>query len=116
MNDKIIKIYEQKLIYFNYSKNTINNYLSHIKPFVSSFGDKQIIHISSQDFQFYLNNYKFTSISQQNQIINAIKFLYEKVLEKKYDKVDFQRPRREKKLPRIIDNQHILNQLSKIRT
>jgi len=34
LNEKIIRICEQKLIYLNYSKNTIDNYISHIKKFL----------------------------------------------------------------------------------
>ena len=51
LNEKIIKICEQKFIYLNYSKRTSDNYLSHIKRFISSIGDKQIIHLNSKDFQ-----------------------------------------------------------------
>jgi site-specific recombinase XerD len=113
-NQKIIKICEEKFIYLNYSPRTRDNYLSHIKPFLESLNNKQIIHCNSSDFQSYLDNYKFTSISQQNQVINAIRFLYKEILNKKYDKVSFKRPRSEKKLPKVIDGEYIKNQLSKI--
>jgi site-specific recombinase XerD len=113
-NQKIIKICEEKFIYLNYSPRTRDNYLSHIKPFLESLNTKQIIHCNSTDFQSYLDNYKFTSISQQNQVINAIRFLYKEILNKKYDKVSFKRPRSEKKLPKVIDGEYIKNQLSKI--
>ncbi len=113
-NQKIIKICEQKFIYLNYSTRTKDNYLSHIKRFLESLSDKQIIHCNSSDFQSYLDNYKFTSVSQQNQVINAIRFLYKEVLGKKYDKVSFKRPKSEKKLPRVIDGEFIKAQLSKI--
>jgi hypothetical protein len=68
LNEKIIKICEQKLINLKYSKNTIKTYLNNIKVFIDSANtnNKQII-------------------SQQNQIINSIKFLYREVLNKKYD-------------------------------
>jgi len=113
-NQKIIKICEEKFIYLNYSSRTRDNYLSHIKPFLESLGDKQIIHCNSSDFQSYLDNYTFTSISQQNQVINAIRFLYKEVLNKKYEKVSFKRPKSEKKLPRVIDGEFIKTQLTKI--
>jgi integrase/recombinase XerD len=113
-NQKIIKICEEKFIYLNYSTRTKQNYLSHIKPFLDSLRDKQIIHCNSFDFQNYLNSYHFTSVSQQNQIINAIRFLYKEVLGKKYDKVSFKRPKSEKKLPKVIDGDFIKNQLLKI--
>jgi site-specific recombinase XerD len=114
LNQKIIKICEEKFIYLNYSPRTRDNYLSHIRPFLESLGDKQIIHCNSQDFQSYLNSYKFTSVSQQNQVINAIRFLYKFGLNKKYDKVSFKRPKSEKKLPKVIDGEFIKSQLSKI--
>ena len=108
-----LKICEQKLNYLNYSKNTINNYLSHIKVFIEK-QSKSTLHLNSKDFQDYLDNYNFTSISQQNQIINSIRFLYKFGLDKKYNKVSFKRPRTEKKLPQVIDSSFIINQLSKI--
>ena len=114
MNSKIIKICEQKFIYLNYSDRTKDIYIHYIKQFINFIGDKQIIHCNSSDFQNYLVNYNFTSISQQNQIINAIRFLYKYGLDKKYDKVSFQRPRKEKTLPKIIDKEHILKSLEKI--
>jgi site-specific recombinase XerD len=114
-NQKIIKICEEKFIYLNYSTRTRDNYMSHIKSFLGSLGDKQIIHCNSNDFQLYLDAYKFTSVSQQNQIINSIRFFYKEVLGKKYDKVSFKRPRTEKKLPKVIDGEYIKSQISKIK-
>jgi site-specific recombinase XerD len=113
-NQKIIKICEQKFIYLNYSPRTRNNYLSHIKRFLENLGNKQIIHCNSSDFQTYLDRYDFTSVSQKNQVINAIRFLYKEVLGKKYDKVSFKRPRSEKKLPKVIDSELIKSKLLKI--
>jgi integrase/recombinase XerD len=113
-NQKIIKICEEKFIYLNYSPRTRNNYITHIKSFLESLGGKQIIHCNSSDFKSYLDTYSFTSVSQQNQVINAIRFLYKEVLGKKYDKVSFKRPKAEKKLPRVIDGDFIKQQLSLI--
>lgn len=114
LNEKIIKICEQKFIYLNYSPQTKQNYMYHIIAFVKSVGDRQIIHLNSKDFQNYLDNYKFSSVSQQNQVINSIRFLYKYGLDKKYDKVSFKRPRSEKKLPQIIDKSFLLGQIEKI--
>ena len=111
--EKILSDYNTKLKYLNYSGRTIDIYTHYSTKFLEKV-DKYPQHIVSSDFENYLLNYKFTSISQQNQIINSIKFLYEKVLNKKYNKVDFQRPRKEKTLPRIIDKYYLLNQISKI--
>jgi site-specific recombinase XerD len=116
MNEKglsTLKICEQKLNYLNYSKRTQDNYLSHISKFLK-FQEKSTLHLNAQDFQSYLDNYQFKSVSQQNQVINSIRFLYKEVLGKKYDKVSFKRPKSEKKLPRVIDGEFIKLQLSKI--
>ena len=107
------KICEQKLKYLNYSDRTSECYLFYIKQFL----DKTEIsptRLGSQDFQSYLDNCQFTSVSQQNQVTNAIRFFYKFGLNKKYDKVSFKRPKSEKKLPQVIDHNHIITQLAKI--
>jgi integrase/recombinase XerD len=108
-----LKICEQKLKYLNYSELTTKLYLSYIDKFLKS-QNKSPLHLNSKDFQSYLDDYKFTSISQQNQVINAIRFLYKFGLDKKYDKVSFIRPKRQKNLPRVIDGDKIRTQLFKI--
>lgn len=113
MNEKgksTLKFCKEKLNYLNYSENTIKCYLHYIDEFLKS-QDKSVTHLSSSDFQSYLNNYNFSSVSKQNQVINAIRFLYKFGLNKKYDKVYFSRPKKEKKLPRVIDGQLIKSRL-----
>lgn len=114
MYDQVLKICIQKLKYFNYSTRTIEIYVHYIKKFLEKI-NKYPQHLVSRDFQSYLDNYKFSSISQQNQIINAVKFLYEKVLNKKYDKVKFERPRKERRLPQIIDKNYLVTKISAIK-
>jgi integrase/recombinase XerD len=113
-NQKIIKICKEKFIYLNYSPKTSDNYLVHINKFIEGLGNKQINHINSEDFQNFINNYNFTSISHQNQVISSIKFLYNRVLNRTYNKVSFERPRSEKKLPKVIDSETIINKINKI--
>lgn len=110
---RITEIVNQKLVYFNYSPRTIKVYTNYIDKFINVI-NKPYDKLTSSDFQSYLDNYHFTSVSQQNQIINSIKFLYEKVLDKKYAKIDFTRPCSEKRLPQIIDKDFLLNKISKI--
>jgi site-specific recombinase XerD len=97
------EIAKQKMQYFNYSEHTINIYAHYIKQFIEAI-DVPPSRIDANKFTDYLLAYKFTSNSQQNQVINSLKFLYTKVLNRKYGKVDFKRPRKEKKLPRVIDS------------
>ena len=107
------KICEQKLKYLNYSDRTTECYLAYIKLFLDNT-EIQPTRLGSSDFQSYLDNYNFTSISQQNQVINAIRFLYKEGLNKKYNKVSFKRPRTEKKLPKVIDGGFIKEKISQI--
>jgi len=97
------EIAKQKMQYFNYSKRTIEVYCHYIDKFLKHYSDISPTKLTSSNFQKYLDDFKFTSTSQQNQVINAIKFLYEKTLERKYSKICFERPRKEKHLPQIID-------------
>jgi integrase/recombinase XerD len=116
MNEKglpTLNICKQKLNFLNYSDRTTDCYLSYISKFIKA-QTKSCVHLNSNDFQSYIDNYKFTSVSQQNQIINAIRFLYKFGLNKKYDKVSFIRPKSEKKLPQVIDNDFIIDKLKDI--
>jgi len=117
MNEKgksTLKICEQKLKVLNYSNRTVEIYIHYINKFLKT-NTKSTLHLNSNDFQKYIDNYDFSSISQQNQIISSIKFLYIKVLNKKYTKVNFSRPRGEKHLPKIIDSENLLSSISKIK-
>lgn len=109
----LYKITSQKLYQKRYAKNTIDIYLHYIAEFEESV-NKHFSRLNSSDFQNYINYYKFSSASQQNQVISALKFAWERGLCKKYLKIDFVRPRKEKKLPRIIEKEFLLDKLSKI--
>ena len=81
---KLMEIYNSKLKLLNYSSRTVEIYSHYAYKFLSTI-NKRPQYITSDDFNSYISNYKYTSISQQNQIINAVKFLYDKVLERKYN-------------------------------
>ena len=68
------EICKQKLKYLNYSKSTIKSYLFYINQFLKSL-ELPPSRLTAKDFQGYLDNYYFTSISQQNQIINSWSFI-----------------------------------------
>ena len=108
-----LKKCEQKLNYLNYSFNTKKVYLNYIKEFLVN-NNKSCMHLNSIDFKNYIESYKFTSVSQQNQVINAIMFLYKKVLNRKFDKVKFDRQRKEKSLPGVIDKTLITNSINRV--
>lgn len=106
LHSKISKICEQKFDYLNYSNQTKQVYMYYINQFLSNY-KTDISKVNSIEFQKYLDNYKFTSVSQQNQVINAIRFLYKYGLNKKYDKVSFERPRKEYRLPEPLSQEEV---------
>jgi len=90
------------LSFKNYSQNTIKIYLHYVEIFLLYF-NKDIYHISQKEAITYLLNKEYMSPSQQNQIISSIKSLYKYVLNNKLKSFKIERPRKERKLPRIID-------------
>ena len=85
----------------NYSENTTKTYIHYTCKFLNNF-DEDPYHISAKKAERFLLNNKYTSVSQQNQFISAVKMFFQLIQDKKL-KVKVVRPRKEKKLPRIID-------------
>lgn len=109
----LYEICEQKLYYFKYAKNTVKTYLYYIDEFERKV-NKHYSRLTAKDIQSYLDSYTFTSTSMQNQVISSIKFAWQKGLGKKYLKIDFKRPRKEKKLPKVINKDYLIEKISSI--
>lgn len=97
----------------NYSEQTIKTYTSYCSKFLSNY-NVDIYHIPVKDVKAYLEEYKYTSVSQQNQIINSIKFLYKNIVGSELKTLKIIRPKKEKKLPRVIDKDFLLQKISEI--
>jgi site-specific recombinase XerD len=106
--------FENVLRFKNYSENSIRTYVSYAHSFLNDFG-VDIYHITQNNAVNYLINKKYNSISQQNQIISTVKLLYKYVVDVKMNNFNIERPRKEKKLPKVIDKTHLLNCISKIK-
>jgi site-specific recombinase XerD len=95
----------EQLIIQKYSPNTRKNYLSSFTEFLTYFRDREPDTLTEQEFRKYiLLKIENDSISEstQNNIINALKFYYEKVkLRPKFFLYDI-RPRSTKKLPGFL--------------
>lgn len=107
------QIAKDKLKYLNYAPSTVGSYSFYIKQFVDSLGIPPS-KIKTEHFQNYLDSFSFSSVSQQNQVISALKFFAEKILEVKYKIPKLDRPRREKHLPQVIDQETIKAKLAQI--
>ena len=112
---KILKIFEEKLRYKDYSEKSIKLYISYLKSFLEIENIKDPYQIRTGQIINFLEKKQFTSISQQNQYIGCLKLFSKYILAKKDIHLSkIERPRNEKKLPKIIDGEFIKSQLSKI--
>jgi integrase/recombinase XerD len=113
---KILKIFEEKLRYRNYSLKTINVYKSYLNTFLKINNIKDPYQVTTNQIVKFLESYTFTSTSQQNQYIGCLKLFAKYILNKKDIHLSkIERPKNEKKLPKVVDGDFIKNQLNKIK-
>jgi site-specific recombinase XerD len=112
---KILKIFEEKLRYKNYSERSIKLYTSYLNNFLCQTDIKDPYQVRTHQIVGFLEKYPYSSISQQNQYIGALKLYGKFILNKKEIHLSkIERPKSEKKLPKVIDGEFIKLQLSKI--
>lgn len=112
---KILKIFEDKLRYKNYSENTIRLYSRYLKFFFEKESINDPYTVTTNQIKSFLENQRYSSISQQNQYIGCLKLFAKNILNKKKIHLSkIERPKSEKKLPRVINNVEIKESLSKI--
>ena len=111
---RIVEIYIKNLTNKNYSKRTIETYVCYLEKALIDL-NKNPYHISTKDIEEYLLNKDFTSISQQNQIIGSLKLFAKYILGKKdIHLIKIERPRKEKKLPKVIDAEFLAERIKAI--
>ena len=94
-----------------YSENTYRTYVSLFNQFLHFIAPLSADAASEEDirkFQDYLVKKRKVSASTQNQAINAIKFYYEKLMGESRKNYYIERPRKEKKLPVVLDEKEVL--------
>jgi len=105
------KGYLEQLEVKRYSNSTIRSYCAYIKDFIHYFEGRSPELIQKEEINSYIRNlvaqYEI-SASQQNQRINAIKFLYEKVLQKPGNYYMGERPLKSKPLPKVLSKQEVI--------
>lgn len=113
---KILKIFEQKLRYKNYSDKSISLYVSYLNSFLKENNIKDPYQVTTTKIVAYLQDKKFTSSSQQNQYIGSLKLFARYILNKKEIHLSkIERPKSEKKIPKVIDSKFIIENLNKIK-
>jgi len=100
----------EKLKEMRYSNSTLKTYTNLFEEFINYYFRLEINSISEKqiiEFLRYLVNDRMVSISYQNQAINAIKFYYEKVLGGQRKFYFINRPRKEHKLPEVLNTEEM---------
>ncbi|PIE77455.1 MAG: integrase, partial [Candidatus Delongbacteria bacterium] len=108
--EEVFEKYRNLLLQKRYSKNTIKVYCAYFSDFYQYFSNLNIDYVTIEDINKYilgLIKEKSISISQQNQRINAIKFYYEKVLNRGRQYYNLYRPKKEQKLPKVLSKAEI---------
>ncbi len=112
---KILKIFEEKLRYKNYSEKSVKLYVSYLHLFLKEGNIKDPYQVTTSKIIQFLENKNYSSTSQQNQYIGCLKLFAKYILNKKDVHISkIERPKSEKKLPQVIDGEFIKDQLSKI--
>jgi integrase/recombinase XerD len=108
------KEYIQLLETRRYSFNTAKTYTSLFANFIKHNQGKSLIEINELDIKDYIHGIvkQGKSASYQNQVINAIKFYYEQVLDMPQRFYEIDRPRKACKLPLVLSEEEITRLLS----
>ena len=105
--------YNRLLRLKNYSLSTINTYTRHFKKFIEYFKGEEISELSKDqvmDFLF-VEIQKDFSAAYQNQLVNSIKFYYEKVLGRQKEFYNLPRAKKPRKLPTVLSEEEIITLL-----
>lgn len=113
MIEKNFNDYRDKLLLRQYSKSTIDMYCHYFKKFLNSFSD--IDNLTESQICEYVLKQECKSESQQNIIINVIKFYYEKVRYRKRKFYRIERPKQSQKLPVVCSHEELLSVIESIK-
>jgi site-specific recombinase XerD len=94
----------------NYSEPTIKTYRQYFQRFLNFYPNtklEDITHEQIRKYLLYLVEEKNYSTSAQNQAINAIKFYFHEVAIREIDDYYLPRPKKEKSLPQILNEQEV---------
>ena len=110
--------YIKKLNELRYSKNTIKTYKALFEEFINYYHLSDIQLIDEKmiiAFIQYLVIERKISLSYQNQSINAIKFYYERVLGGNRKIYLVERPKRDKVLPVVLNEEEIVSTIRQVK-
>ena len=103
--------FEEKLKAMRYSESTVRNYCSAIREYIHFFAGRQVETLNQNDiekFLLYITEERHVSLSYHKISLSAIKFFYEKILEKPEVIYKVSRPRGEKTLPEVLSEEEVI--------
>ena len=105
-----LKAYIEQLRLKNYSENTVKNYVNWFQYFLDKFPDRKPSTITKNEIMDLLvtfRNSKSWSATSQNQLINAIKFFYEQLLNRPREVYELPRAKKPERLPSVFSVEEI---------
>lgn len=111
MQQAALNAYVSLLRLRNYSGSTITNYSSWFTVFLKHFQNRKPSELTKAEIMNFLNSYRNSakwSASIQNQLINSIKFFYEKVLNRPAENYDLPRAQKPQQLPTVFAEAEVL--------
>ncbi len=113
----LLENYAQTLFRQYYSYNTIKTYVRYFRHFLSHFGAAQIDGLEKGAIINYFDLWvkKGVADSSINQLINAIKYYYEKVLGRPPTKFKWVRPRKRTSLPEVMSKGEVKRLFSQVK-
>lgn len=111
---KYIESYRNDLKLKNYSENTIKNYSCQVEMFLKTQAGSytEPAKINEQAIKTYL--LQFRTRNAMCHSISALKLFYTKTVKQPFKFKYIEYPRTEKKLPKIIEKQYLLDSIAKI--
>tara|TARA_R110000868_G_C10885846_1_gene763259 strand:+ start:538 stop:1668 length:1131 start_codon:yes stop_codon:yes gene_type:complete len=103
--------YLDKLELRKYANNTVKTYVNAFETFINYYNTKDLISINESDVRGYILKLiqEDKSNAYINLAINSIKFYYESVLGMPNRFYKIERPRKEKKLPKVLSKKDVLS-------
>ncbi len=99
----------QKLEVNRYAASTAKTYIHFFELFMHHFKDKKLLEINQQDILNYIQSRVNIGKSDTyvNQMLNAVKFYYEVVLDMPNRFYSINRPRKKEALPKVISKEEV---------
>jgi len=113
---QIMETAKKELKLRGYSQKTRKAYLHHIGRYTRFFpkDPKELDEEHIKDYILHLIDKEKVSRSYHNQAVSAIKFLYDRVLNMPRTVDDLPRPRKEKKLPVVLNHEDVMQILESV--